>query len=180
VAGLQQPCFFAEAAAAASCLRSIGNLPILTGWKLAVRLKLTTMLNTQNQRRALIRRIAAVALLCLFVMRGMTFIGMALAMAATDAENSAFAHAVLGDHCARQDGSDGPSKNTRSEHCVLCCSAARDIVESNALIFVEVVLLTPDAPATLTPRDNEIPHLGKAPGLIANWSATSPPPTRGI
>jgi hypothetical protein len=138
------------------------------------------MLNAQSQRRSLIRRIVAVAVLCLFVLRGMTFIGIAAAMATTDAGNPAFAHAVLGDHCARQDGSDGPRKHAHSDHCVLCCSAARDIVASNALIFVEVVLLTPDEPATPAPYDNEIPHLRKAPGLIANWSATSPPRTRGI
>jgi hypothetical protein len=138
------------------------------------------MLNAQNRRRSLIRRIVAVAVLCLFVLRGMTFIGMAAAMATTDAGNPVFAHAVLGDHCARQDGSDGPHNRVKSEHCVLCCSAARDIVASNTLIFVEVVLRTPDEPAASAPRDNEMPHLWRAPGLIANWSATSPPRTRGL
>jgi hypothetical protein len=138
------------------------------------------MSKVQNKRRSLIRRIVAVAVLCLFVLRGMTFIGMAAAMAATDAENPVFAHAFLRDHCARQDGSNGPRKQSQSEHCVLCCSAAREVVASNALIFAEVVLLTPDEPAMATPRENEISHLGKAPGLIANWSATSPPLTRGI
>jgi hypothetical protein len=138
------------------------------------------MLNAQNHRRDLIRRIVAVAALCLFVLRGMTFIGMAAAMAETDAKNPVFAHAFLGGHCAQQDGSDGPRKHSQSEHCVLCCSAARDIVASNALIFAEVFLREPVEPAAPAPRENEIPHLGNAPGLIANWSATSPPLTRGL
>jgi hypothetical protein len=138
------------------------------------------MLNAQNHRRTLIRRIVAVTVLCLFVLRGMTFIGMAAAMAASDGGNPGFAHAVLGDHCAQQEGSDGPRKHGHSEHCVLCCSVARDIVASNALIFDEVILLTPEEPAAPTPRVKEVPHPEKAPGLIANWSATSPLRTRGL
>jgi hypothetical protein len=133
------------------------------------------MLNTQNHRRTLIRRIVAIAVLCLFVLRGMTFIGMAAAMATTDGGNPSIAHAVLGENCAQQDGSDGPRKHAHSEHCVLCCSAVRDIAASNALIFFEVILLTPEELPAPTPRAKKAPNLEEAPGLIANWSATSPP-----
>jgi hypothetical protein len=139
-------------------------------------LKLTMMLNVQNQRCSQIHRIAAVAVICLFVLRGISFLGMA----AADGGNPGFAHAVLGDRCASQDGSDGPRKHSHSEHCVLCCSVARDIVASHTLVFAKILVLTPGEMPAPTPRAKEAPDLEKASGLIANWSATSPPRTRGL
>jgi hypothetical protein len=136
------------------------------------------MLNAQIRRRSSTRRIVAVAVLCLLVMRAMTFIGMAAAMATPDADNPAFVHVVLGDDCRREDGSESPRKSIHPEHCVLCSFAARDAMASGALFFAEDFLLLPVEPAATAPPFEENLHWAKTPGLIDNWSATSPPRSR--
>ena len=135
------------------------------------------MLNVRTQRRSLIRKYVAVAVLCLFALRGLSFIGMAAAMAGPNADNPVFAQIVLGDHCARaQDRSDAPAKQrAHSEHCVLCGSLARDAVALSVLILTDAFVRTPHVNVLSTPPINDIFLLTLAPGLIANWSATSPP-----
>lgn len=133
------------------------------------------MLNATNHRRYLIRKTIAVAVLCLLVLRGMGFIGMATAIAANHADSPFFAHLVLGDQCAQPDGSDAPRKSTHSEHCVLCCSQVRDIFASCTSILAEVILCEPHQAVATESHFEKMPHFVMAPGLIANWSATSPP-----
>jgi hypothetical protein len=133
------------------------------------------MLNATNHRRCLIRKVIAVAVLCLLVLRGMGFIGMAAALAASHADSPFFAHVILGDQCSQPDGSDAPRKSTHSEHCVLCCSQVRDLIAPSTPILAEVILCEPHQGIATETRFEKIPHFVKAPGLIANWSATSPP-----
>lgn len=133
------------------------------------------MSNATNHRRTLIRKFIAVAVLCLFVLRGMGFMGMISALAAPHTDGLAFTHAMFEDQCARQDGSNSPKKDAHPEHCMLCCSQARDIFALSAFIFVSFFLVTPNQPVASEPPFEKNLHSLKAAGLIANWSATSPP-----
>lgn len=134
-----------------------------------------TMLTSQTHRRLSSRRIAALVVLCLFALRGIFFVGAAVAITANHTDNPVFTHAVLGDQCMRKDGSEAPASGPHLEHCLLCTSLARDIVAVSALFIADALLLSSNEQIPLAPWVDHLRHLAKASGMITNWSATSPP-----
>lgn len=141
---------------------------------------LRMMSNPRTHSRSSIRRIAAVVMLCVFVLRGMSLIGMAAALAASPTENPVFAHVVIGEQCARHDGSNAPKSNHSEQHCVLCSPLARDAIALITFVFICVAVFAPRKPVGIRSHFKKPFYLARPPGLIANWSATSPPRPREI
>ncbi len=127
------------------------------------------------------RKALAVAMLCVLVLKGFSFLGMASAMAKyPEASNQYFSAAVLGAHCD-QNRDDGLPQGTQSHHtecCVLCSSATRDTAAADVVLLGAVIaVLTPQTesgplPVSFTPN-NII--LAFSSGLFSDWSATAPP-----
>jgi hypothetical protein len=137
---------------------------------------LRMMSNPHAHSHTSIRRIAAVVMLCVFVLRGMTLIGMAAALASSPSENPVFAHAVIGEQCAPHDESnEAPKSNHSEQHCVLCSPLARDAIALITFVFICVAVFAPRKPVGTRSYFKEPIYLARPPGLIANWSATSPP-----
>jgi len=134
------------------------------------------MITDQTHRRFQIRKIIAVAALCLFVLRGLSFLGVSAALAASpDATGPGLSASLLEEQCERRDKSGDRSTHEEcSDCCVLCMSAAR----TAALLSVSSLT----GVLSLSERESMAPRIRlfdldaqKPPGLIANWSATSPP-----
>jgi hypothetical protein len=127
------------------------------------------------------RNALAVAMLCVLVLKGFSFLGMASSMAKyPEASNQYFSAAVLGAHCD-QDHDAGLPQGTHAHHadcCVLCSSATRDEASADvAMLGAVIALLTPQTeprpvPVSYSPQE---PRLAFSTGLFSDWSATAPP-----
>ena len=127
------------------------------------------------------RNALAVAMLCVLVLKGFSFLGMASSMAKyPEASNQYFSAAVLGAHCD-QDRDGGLPKGTHTHHtecCVLCSASSRDEAASDVtLLGVVIALLTPRTevralPVSYSPQERQ---LAFSTGLFSDWSATAPP-----
>ena len=127
------------------------------------------------------RKALAVAMLCVLVLKGFSFLGMASSMAKyPEASNQYFSAAVLGAHCD-QGRESGLPQDTQAHHtdcCVLCSGASRDDASVGVpLLGAVVALLTPQAeprpiPVPYSPQE---PRLAFSTGLFSDWSATAPP-----
>lgn len=136
------------------------------------------MVNHQTHGRSQGRKIIAVAVLSLLVLRGLSFLGIAGAFADSSNVTKPIVSALYVDeHCDRaQDKSDrGRPIHDCSHYCALCASAARDLIVPDVPNFTGTDALY--ARVNISPLTFYPDELGSArpPGLIANWSATSPP-----
>jgi hypothetical protein len=136
------------------------------------------MVNHQTHGRTRGRKIIAAAMLSLLVLRGLSF----LAIAGAFLESSSVANPVLstldlGEHCDWTEGqSDHQTPNQDcSDCCVFCASAARDLIVPGALSFKATDALFSSAVVSLSTFYRDKLGAPRPPGLIANWSATSPP-----
>ena len=128
------------------------------------------------------RKALAVAMLCVLVLKGLSFLGMASAMAKyPEATNQYFSAAVLGAHCD-QDRNGGLPKGTQThptECCVLCSAASRDEAAVDVTLLGAVVaLLTPQTelrPLAVSYSSPQEAQLTFSTGLFSDWSATAPP-----
>ena len=127
------------------------------------------------------RNALAVAMLCVLVLKGFSFLGMAASIAKNpEATNPYFALAVLGGHCdhSRDDGLPQGTQTDHTECCVLCSAASRDEATADATLLGAVIaLLTPQnavlpLPVSHSPQG---PRLAFSTGLFSDWSATAPP-----
>ena len=127
------------------------------------------------------RKALAVVMLCILVLKGFSFLGMASSMAKyPDASNQYFSAAVLAAHCD-QERNGGLPQGTQSHHtecCVLCSGASRDEAAADVTLLGAVIaLLTPQTeprplPVSYSPQE---PRLAFSTGLFSDWSATAPP-----
>ena len=139
-------------------------------------MKLSFALFIRTNRKAL-----AVAMLCVFVLKGFSFLGMASSIAKhPEASNHYFSMAILGDHCD-QDRDSGLPQDGQAQHtecCVLCSTAVRDAALAGiALPGSVIALLTPVSEAGPLPVSYTLqePRLAFSTGLFSDWSATAPP-----
>ncbi len=136
------------------------------------------MPKTELQRRFLIRKIIAVVALCLFFLRGLSFLGMAASLtAAPQTGGMSFSQFILGEHCeaAKNDAHPRNHDHERTGCCVLCMSTARDAIVLSVLVLAQVIAGSPRQ--GVEPAAFSIENLTalKTPGLNSSWSATSPP-----
>lgn len=136
------------------------------------------MVNHQTHGRSQSRKIIAAAVLSLLVLRGLSFLGIAGALVdSLRIANPILSVLNLEEHCDwGEDQSDhGRPIQHCSDCCVLCAPAAGDSIVPRVQSFKETDSLF--SSKTISPLTFDPDKLGSArpPGLIANWSATSPP-----
>ena len=127
------------------------------------------------------RKALEVAMLCVLVLKGFSFLGMASALAKyPEASNQYFSASVLGAHCDH-DRDGGLPQGTHKHHtecCVLCSAASRDVAAADVpLLGAVVALLTPQSEGRLLPvsYSRQGHRLVFSTGLFSDWSATAPP-----
>ena len=127
----------------------------------------------------LTRKFVAAAVLCLFVIKGLSFLGLTASLA-TDPQgtNPVIASVILGTHCENAQNKGDPTHQhiDHSECCVFCSSLSRDTVALDANLLTAIV-------ATLSPREESQPPVyfvkdptsPQPPGWANSWSSTAPP-----
>ena len=127
------------------------------------------------------RKALAVAMLCVLVLKGFSFLGMASSIAKNpEATNPYFAVAVLGGHCDhdRDGGLPQGTQTHQTECCVLCSAASRDEATADvSLLGAVIAVLSPQTevrplPVLYSPQET---RLAFSTGLFSDWSATAPP-----
>jgi hypothetical protein len=130
-------------------------------------------------RHLLTRKFIAAAILCLFVLKGLSFLGMTASLASDPQGTSpVIASAILGTHCENAQNKADPNHQhiDHAECCVFCSSLSRDTVALDANLLTAIV-------ATLSPREESQPPVyfvkdptsPQPPGWANSWSATAPP-----
>jgi hypothetical protein len=128
------------------------------------------IVNAQADTRPLIRRLGVAAVLCLLILRGVAYIMMIPSLEPVGGYDVVQAP---GSHCEALPGKSELPRSHDADCCALCVPAAREIA------FFVVILTEVDVLAFKV-KSPGAPEFGrssspKPPGLIANWSATSPP-----
>lgn len=128
------------------------------------------IVNAQADTRPLIRRLGVAAVLCLLILRGVSSIMMIPSLEPVGGYDVVQAP---GSHCEAIPGETELPRNHDADCCGLCMPVAREIA------FFVAILTEVDALAIIV-KSPMAPEFGrssspKPPGLIANWSATSPP-----
>jgi hypothetical protein len=134
------------------------------------------IVEAQAEIRHLFRKVGMAAVLFLLLLRGVNFIStlpyVPSLLDTTYALDVIQAYGAA--HCESARVKSDLPRNHSSDCCALCMSAARE-----AAFLVATILTTVHALALegkpLAPSQYERISLPKPPGLIANWSATSPP-----
>jgi hypothetical protein len=137
------------------------------------------MKRSWTHRHLLTRKFIAAAILCLFVFKGLSFLGLTASFAADpQGTNPVIASAILGTHCENAQNKGDPTHQhiDHSECCVFCSSLSRDTVALDANLLTAIV-------ATLSPREEFQPKVyfvkdptsAQPPGWANSWSATAPP-----
>jgi hypothetical protein len=123
------------------------------------------------------RNAFAVAMLCVLVLKGFSFLGMAASIAKyPEASSQYFSAVVLGAHC--EDRHNGEAPQDQGAHhadcCALCSSASRDVPLASVVTFGAVIAL-------LAPTDERIPspitldssnvRLMVSVGVLSRWSS---------
>ena len=127
----------------------------------------------------LTRKFVAAAVLCLFVIKGLSFLGMTASLAADpQGTGSVIASAVLGTHCENAQNKADPNHqhSDHAECCVFCSSLSRDAAALDANLLTVIA-------ATLSPIEESQPTVyfventtsPQPPGWANSWSATAPP-----
>jgi hypothetical protein len=139
---------------------------------------ISSMPKSDKRNRSVDRKIIAVLALCLFAMKALSFLGMAASPAGTPVTGElALAQDDVQPYCESRDKQADPKRENRhrSECCILCISARRDIAPPSFFILVALVAEPPGERARPTNLAIEATTPLSAPGLKSNWSATSPP-----
>jgi hypothetical protein len=105
----------------------------------------------------------------------MGFIGITVMRARPASDGLGSFNVTIGNQCTRPDGSGAPLKSEHGAYCVLCCTPVRNLFALSASIVSDVILYALDQPFLSDPEYEQALHSKKAAGIIANWSATSPP-----
>ena len=137
------------------------------------------MKRSWTHRSLLTRKFVAAMILCLFVLKGLSFLSLAASLAADpQGINPVIASAVLGTHCENSQNKADPNHQRidHTECCVFCSSTSKDTVSLDANLLTVIV-------ATLTPQNDPQPVIyfvkdlqgAQPPGWENSWSATAPP-----
>ena len=127
------------------------------------------------------RKALAVAMLCIFVIKGLSFLGMSSAIAKyPDGLDQHSATAILGAMCEAARNSEQPT--TKQDHhkdcCILCSSGSRDdqaVIPTTLGDIVAVLMpLRKPEPIIVIFTQQDV-HLAYSSGLLSDWSATAPP-----
>jgi hypothetical protein len=140
---------------------------------------LNTMKRSWAHRHLLTRKFVAVAVLCLFIIKGLSFLGITASLAADPLRaNPAITAAVLGVHCENAKSKADPSNQhiDYTDCCAFCSSVSKDIVALSAnLLLVLVGVSLPQTgiqPKSYFVKNDTSP---KPPGWLSGWSSTAPP-----
>ena len=137
-------------------------------------------------KNLLTRKFVAAVVLCLFVMKGLSFLGMTASLAADPlAHNQFAASVVLGTHCEKNnDNADHSDRHIdHSQCCVFCSSASRNVAIAIDVIFSQVVtVLLPEKQLSVlaTTYDDSFIMSSKPIAWGSSWSSTAPPRAWGI
>jgi hypothetical protein len=130
-------------------------------------------------RHLLTRKFIAAAILCLFVLKGLSFLGMTASLASDPQEiNPVIASAILGTHCESAQNKADPNHQhaDHAECCVFCSSLSRDAVALDAnLLTVIVATLSPQKESQSVVYFVKDCTSSQPPGWENGWSATAPP-----
>lgn len=130
-------------------------------------------------RHLLTRKFFAAAILCLFVFKGLSFLGMTAALASDPQGTSpVIASAILGTPCESAQNKADPNHQhvDHTECCVFCSSLSRDAVAFDAnLLTVIVATLSPQKESQSVVYFVEAATSSQPPGWENSWSATAPP-----
>jgi hypothetical protein len=131
-------------------------------------------------KNLLTRKFVAVVVLCLFVMKGLSFMGMTASLAADPfAHNQFAASVVLGTHCDKASNNPDHADHhiDHSQCCVFCSSASRDVATVEFTLAAVVTVLSPDREQKILPVVYAYRHIGAAKPLAwgSSWSSTAPP-----
>ena len=130
-------------------------------------------------RHLLTRKFIAAAILCLFVLKGLSFLGMTASLASDPQGTSpVIASAILGTHCESAQNKADPNHQhvDHTECCVFCSSLSRDAVALDAnLLTVIVATLSPQKESQSVVYFVEDATSSQPPGWGNSWSATAPP-----
>ena len=137
------------------------------------------MKRSWTHRHLLTRKFIAAAILCLFVLKGLSFLGMTASLASDPQGTSpAIASAILGTHCESAQNKADPTHQhiDHTECCVFCSSLSRDAVALDAnLLTVIVGILSPKEEAKPIVYFVKNTTSSQPPGWANSWSATAPP-----
>jgi len=136
------------------------------------------MADGNADRDAAIRKIIAAVALCLLLMRAVGVIGVpAAGSGGSGLESPPSAQAVMGVLCgAGHDDQAGKRSGKHAGHCIFCMSAARDLLGVLVLVVSAELDMAVKEMARFRAHLAARPFLPRPAGLIANWSAHSPPP----
>ena len=127
----------------------------------------------------LTRKCVAAAVLCLFIIKGLSFLGMTASLAIDpQATSPVIASAVLGTHCENTQNKADPGHQhiNHKECCIFCSSLSRDTVALDAnLLTVIVGILSPKEEAKPIVYFVKNTTSSQPPGWANSWSATAPP-----
>ena len=130
-------------------------------------------------RHLLTRKFIAAAILCLFVLKGLSFLDMTASLASDPQGTSpVIASAILGTHCESAQNKADPNHQRidHAECCVFCSSLSRDAVALDAnLLTVIVATLSPQKESQSVVYFVKDTTSSQPPGWENGWSATAPP-----
>ena len=132
-------------------------------------------------KNLLTRKFVATVVLCLFVMKGLSFLGMTASLAADPLAHNQFAESVvLGTHCDKMnDKADHTDHHIdHSQCCVFCSSVSRNAAIAIDVIFSQVVaVLLPEKQQSVLAitYDDSLIMSSKPIAWGSSWSSTAPP-----
>jgi hypothetical protein len=130
-------------------------------------------------RHLLTRKFIAAAILCLFVLKGLSFLGMTASLASDpQGASPVIASAILGTHCESAQNKADPTHQhiDHTECCVFCSSLSRDAVALDAnLLTVIVATLSPQKEFQSVVYFVKDATSSQPSGWESSWSATAPP-----
>ncbi|MFM8859723.1 MAG: hypothetical protein ACKOEW_06480 [Methylocystis sp.] len=137
------------------------------------------MKQTWAHKQLLTRKFIAAVVLCLFVFKGLAFLGMTASLASDpQSANPVITSAVLGTHCeAGKEKSDPLGQHVHNTECCLFCSSpVRDVVGLDAsLLTIVIASLSPQKELPSALISFEEPTKLEPVGYLSSWSATAPP-----
>lgn len=127
------------------------------------------------------RKAFAVVMLCVFVIKGLSFLGMSSVIAKyPDGQDKSAATAFLGLMCDQAKNTEQPTgkQKIHKDCCILCTSGSRDdrVVIPTTLgdVLAVLVPLRKPEPIIVIFTQQDV-HLAYSSGLLTDWSATAPP-----
>jgi len=137
------------------------------------------MKHSWAHRHLLTRKFIAAAILCLFVLKGLSFLGMTASLASDPQGTSpVIASAILGAHCENAQNKADPNHQhiDHTECCIFCSSLSKDAVALDVnLLTAIVVILSPREESQSVVYFVKDATSSQPPGWENSWSATAPP-----